>query len=150
MKDYTIYKKTDNMKPITLILILITHTTFAQITVPERFWIEDSNFEEKIKEHHVFGDDDKLPIVVEFWASFNAENCFTDWDKIKNAIYYRVDLAKAPMATKKYKVRMAPTLIIFKGGIKEEVFKAGLDLLLPTNLSEVQEVIDEINTASKY
>ena len=137
MKGYTIYKKTDNMKPITLILILITHTTFAQITVPERFWIEDSNFEEKIKEHHVFGDDDKLPIVVEFWASFNAENCFTDWDKIKNAIYYRVDLAKAPMATKKYKVRMAPTLIIFKGGIKEEVFKAGLDLLLPTNLSEV-------------
>ena len=150
MKGYTIYKKTDNMKPITLILILITHTTFAQITVPERFWIEDSNFEEKIKEHHVFGDDDKLPIVVEFWASFNAENCFTDWDKIKNAIYYRVDLAKAPMAKKKYKVRMAPTLIIFKGGIKEEVFKAGLDLLLPTNLNEVQGVIDEINTASKY
>ena len=138
------------MKPITLILILITHTTFAQITVPERFWIEDSNFEEKIKEHHIFGDDDKLPIVVEFWASFNAENCFADWDKIKNAIYYRVDLAKAPMAKKKYKVRMAPTIIIFKEGIKEEIFKAGLDLLLPTNLSEVQEVIDEINTASKY
>jgi hypothetical protein len=45
---------------------------------------------------------------------------------------------------------MAPTIIIFKGGIKEEVFKAGLDLLLPTNLSEVQEVINEINTASKY
>ena len=150
MKDYTIYKKTDNMKPITLILILITHTTFAQITVPERFWIEDSNFEEKIKEHHVFGDDDKLPIVVEFWASFNAENCFTDWDKIKNAIYYRVDLAKAPMATKKYKVRMAPTLIIFKGGIKEEVFKAGLDLLLPTNLSEVQEAIDEARKSSQF
>ena len=150
MKDYTIYKKTDNMKPITLILILITHTTFAQITVPERFWIEDSNFEEKIKEHHIFGDDDKLPIVVEFWASFNAENCFADWDKIKNAIYYRVDLAKAPMAKKKYKVRMAPTIIIFKEGIKEEIFKAGLDLLLPTNLSEVQEAIDEINTASKF
>jgi len=133
-----------------LLLILLTNTIFAQVTVPERFWIEDSNFEEKIKEHHIFGDDDKLPIVVEFWAAFNAENCFADWDKIKNAIYYRVDLAKAPMAKKKYKVRMAPTIIIFKGGIKEEVFKAGLDLLLPTNLSEVQEVINEINTASKY
>ena len=135
---------------LTLLLILLTNTTLAQVTVPERFWIEDSNFEEKIKEHHVFGDDDKLPIVVEFWASFNAENCFADWDKIENAIYYRVDLAKAPMAKKKYKIRMAPTLIIFKNGIKEEMFKAGLDLLLPTNLSEVQEAIDEVNTASKF
>jgi len=133
-----------------LLLILLTNTTLAQVTVPERFWIEDSNFEEKIKEHHIFGDDDKLPIVVEFWASFNAENCFADWDKIENAIYYRVDLAKAPMAKKKYKVRMAPTLIIFKEGVKEEMFKAGLDLLLPTNLSEVQGAIDEINTASKF
>ena len=133
-----------------LLLILLTNTTLAQVTVPEEFWIEDSNFEEKIKEHHIFGDDDKLPIVVEFWASFNAENCFADWDKIENAIYYRVDLAKAPMAKKKYKVRMAPTLIIFKEGVKEEMFKAGLDLLLPTNLSEVQGAIDEINTASKF
>ena len=133
-----------------LLLILLTNTTLAQVTVPEEFWIEDSNFEEKIKEHHVFGDDDKLPIVVEFWASFNAENCFADWDKIKNAIYYRVDLAKAPVAKKKYKVRMAPTLIIFKEGVKEEMFKAGLDLLLPTNLNEVQEAINEINTASKF
>jgi hypothetical protein len=54
------------------------------------------------------------------------------------------------MAKKKYKVRMAPTLIIFKEGVKEEIFKAGLDLLLPTNLSEVQGAIDEINTASKF
>ena len=74
------------MKSITLILILITHIAIAQENVPEKYWIEDSNFEEKIKEHHVFGDDNKLPIVVEFWASFNAANCFADWDKIKNAI----------------------------------------------------------------
>ena len=138
------------MKPITLILILITHITIAQENVPEKYWIEDSNFEEKIKEHHVFGDDNKLPIVVEFWASFNAANCFADWDKIKNAIYYRVDLAKAPVAKKKYKVRMAPTLIIFKEGVKEEMFKAGLDLMLPTNLKEIQEAINEVNTASKF
>tara|TARA_R100000656_G_scaffold596_1_gene988 strand:- start:1374 stop:1790 length:417 start_codon:yes stop_codon:yes gene_type:complete len=138
------------MKPITLILILITHTTLAQENVPEKYWIEDSNFEEKIKEHHVFGDDNKLPIVVEFWASFNSANCFADWDKIQNAIYYRVDIAKAPNAKKKYKIRMAPTVIIFKEGIKEEVFKAGLDLLLPANLKDIQEAIDEVNTASVF
>ena len=131
-------------------LILLTDILFAQVVVPGRFWVDDSNFEEKIQENHAFGDDNKLPIVIEFWASFNDENCFTDWDKIKNAVYYRVDLAKAPNAKKKYKIRMVPTLIIFKNGIKEEVFKAGLDLLVPVNLSEMQEAIDEINTASKY
>jgi len=45
---------------------------------------------------------------------------------------------------------MAPTLIIFKDGIKEIVFKAGLDLLLPADLKEIQEAINEINTASQF
>ena len=134
----------------TIFLTLLTNILFAQQDVPAKYWIEDSNFEEKINEHHAFGDDDKLPVIVEFWASFNAANCFTDWDKIENAIYYRVDIAKAPIAKKEYRVRMAPTLIIFKGGIKEEVFKAGLDLLLPADLDEIQEAIDDVNTASKF
>jgi len=47
-------------------------------------------------------------------------------------------------------VRMAPTLLIFKNGIKEATFKAGLDLLLPTDLEEVQATIDEINQADKF
>ena len=135
---------------ITLLLILLTNILFAQQDVPAKYWIEDSNFEEKINENHAFGDDDKLPVVVEFWASFNAVNCFADWDKIKNAVYYRVDIAKAPNAKKEYRIRMAPTLIIFKDGIKEEVFKAGLDLLLPANLNDIQEAIDEVNQASKF
>ena len=45
---------------------------------------------------------------------------------------------------------MVPTLIIFKEGIKEEMFKAGLDLVLPAELSEIQEIINEINTASRF
>ena len=137
-------------KFISIISFLFAFTINAQVPVPEKYWIEDSNFEEKIQENHAFGDDNKLPIVVEFWASFNDVNCFAEWDKIKNAVYYRVDLAKAPNAKKKYKIRMAPTLIIFKDGVEEEKFKAGLDLLVPVNLSEMQEAIDEINTASKY
>ena len=135
---------------ITLLLTLITNILFAQVDVPAKYWIEDSNFEEKINEHHSFGDDGKLPVIVEFWASFNADNCFTEWDKIENAIYYRVDIAKAPIAKKEYRIRMAPTLIIFKNGIKEEVFKAGLDLVLPADLEEIQEAINEVNTASKF
>ena len=134
----------------TIFLTLLTNLAFAQQDVPEKYWIEDSNFEEKINEHHRFGDDDKLPIVVEFWASFNAANCFADWDKIENAIYYRVDIAKAPITKKEYKVRMAPTIILFKGGVKEDVWKAGLDLAMPTDLEEIQEAINEVNNASKF
>jgi len=135
---------------IILLLTLLTNTIFAQVDVPKEYWIEDSNFEEKINEHHAFGDDDKLPIVVEFWASFNSANCLAEWDKIKNAVYYRIDIAKAPNVKKEYRIRMAPTIILFKSGVKEEMWKAGLDLLLPTDLNEIQEAIDEVNTASRF
>ena len=135
---------------ITLLLTLITNIVFAQVDVPAKYWIEDSNFEEKINENHAFGDDDKLPVIVEFWASFNAANCFAEWDKIKNAIYYRVDIAKAPNVKKEYRIRMAPTIILFKGGVKEDMWKAGLDLMLPASLNDIQEAINEVNTASRF
>ena len=133
-----------------LILILIPFISFSQQDVPIEYWIDDNNFEDKIKEHKAFGDDDTMPIVVEFWAKFNEVNCFAEWEQLKDATYYRVDIAKAPDAKKKYRVRMAPTIIIFKGGIKETVFKAGLDLELPADLEEIQEAINEVNTASKF
>ena len=133
-----------------IILFLIPFLSFSQQDVPDKYWIQDSGFEKAINTNEAFGDDETKPIVIEFWAKFNEVNCFADWDKIKNAIYYRIDIAKAPEAKKKYRVRMAPTIIIFKNGVKEQVFKAGLDLLLPTNLEEIQEAINEINTASQF
>ena len=77
-------------------------------------------------------------------------NKFDDWDKLENVVYYRADIAACPAAKKKYKVRMAPTLIIFKDGIKEVVFKAGLDLMLPAELNEIQEAVNEVSTASQF
>lgn len=133
-----------------LILILIPFLSFSQQYVPSKYWIDDSNFEESISANSAFGDEEVKPVIVEFWAEFNEENCFADWEKLKNVTYYRVDIAKAPKAKKKYRVRMAPTLIIFKDGIKETVFKAGLDLLLPADLKEIQESINEINNANKF
>lgn len=132
------------MKYLILILILISFNLNAQT------WITDNDFEKSINTNEAFGDDESIPVVVEFWAKFNADNSFVDWKKLEDVIYYRVDIAKAPNAKKKYKVRMAPTLIIFKDGIKEEVFKAGLDLVLPADLNEIQEAINEINKASKF
>jgi len=132
------------MKYLTIILLLLSFNTSAQE------WITDNNFDTKINERQAFGDDQSLPVVVEFYAKFNDANKFEDWSKLENVIYYRADISTSPQAKKKYKVRMAPTLIIFKDGIKEVVFKAGLDLMLPADLNEIQEAINEVNTASQF
>ena len=79
-----------------------------------------------------------------------GQSCFADWDKIQDAEYYRVDISKASKTKKEYRVRMAPTILIFKNGVVEESFKAGLDLLLPTDLEEIQEAINEINQAGNF
>ena len=132
------------MKYFNLILLLICFNTYGQE------WVTDSNFDSKINEKQAFGDDQTLPVVIEFWAEFNDENKFEDWSKLEDVVYYRADITKCPAAKKKYKVRMVPTIIIFKEGVKEEIFKAGLDLMLPVNLSEIQEAVNEVNTASKF
>ena len=116
------------MKYLNLILLLLCFNAYGQD------WITDKDFDNKINERSAFGDDQTLPVVIEFWAEFNDGNKFIDWNKLK----------------KKYKVRMVPTLIIFKEGIKEKMFKAGLDLTLPAELNEIQEAVNEINTASKF
>ena len=138
------------MKAIKLILLALTFNIQAQVSVPEKYWIDDKDFESKIAQVSSFGENNFETIVVEFWADFNKENCFAEWNKIKNATYYRVDIAKAPKAKKKYRIRMAPTLLIFKNGVKEKAFKAGLDLLLPTDLAEINEAIEEVNKAGAY
>ncbi len=45
---------------------------------------------------------------------------------------------------------MAPTLIIFKDGIPEEKFKAGLDLTCPVTLTELQSAIEGVKKASQF
>ena len=132
------------MKYLNIILLLLSFSMSAQE------WITDDNFDSKINERQAFGDDQSKPVIVEFYAKFNDANKFDEWDKLKDVIYYRADIALCPVAKKKYKVRMAPTIIIFKEGIKETVFKAGLDLELPANLNQIQKAVDEVNTASQF
>lgn len=114
-------------------------------------YIDDSKFEDAIHEKSAFGDDETSIVVIEFWAQFNDANSFKDWDKVKGIThYYRVDISKAPEAKKDYRIRMAPTIIIFKDGVDEEYFKAGLDLECPVDLEELQEAIDEVKKASQF
>ena len=133
-----------------LTLFLIPFLSFSQQDVPDKYWLDDSSFEQAISTKEAFGDDQTKPVIVEFWAKFNEVNCLAEWEDLEDVIYYRVDISKAPEAKKKYRVRMAPTLIIFKNGIKETVFKAGLDLVLPASVEEIQQAINEVNTASQF
>ena len=126
-------------------MLLISGNTFGQD------WITDSNFEDKIHEKSAFGDDEMSIVIVEFWAKFNDANAFQDWDKVEGIThYYRIDIAKAPNAKKEYRIRIAPTIIVFKDGIKEEVYKAGLDLECPVTLDELLEAIEEVKTANQF
>jgi hypothetical protein len=56
----------------------------------------------------------------------------------------------APKSKKKYRIRMAPTLLIFVDGVLEKSIKSGLDLVLPKDLVEIQEEIDELREGNKF
>ena len=137
-----IYKSNVNMKNLLTLLLL-----FFSVQVFSQQWIDDSNFDDKIYKNEQCID---CIVVVEFWVDFNKENAFKEWNQLKGVKYFRVDIEKAPNAKKEYRVRMAPTIIIFKDGIKEDMFKADLSLECPTDLKELQETIEEIKNASKF
>ena len=141
------YKKIGSSMKKNIILFIFLLLSFSGYS---QEYIDDSNFEDKINEKSAFDDDETSIVVVEFWAKFNETNAFPDWDKVEGVNYFRVDISKAPDAKKKYRIRMAPTLIIFKDGINEESFKAGLDLECPVTLDELNEAIEEVKKAGQF
>lgn len=131
------------MKAIILILLLA-----LPFNVYSQNWADDSSIDDFISGKSAYGEDEPL-VIVEFWAKFNDSNSFPEWKSL-DIPYVRVDIAKAPNAKKKYRIRMAPTIILFREGFKEVIWKAGLDLECPVTLSEIQEAIEEANTASQF
>ena len=134
------------MKNFNLTLLLL----LSFLSIYSQEFIDDSNFEEKINQRHAFGDDEFNIVVIEFYVEFNKQNAFKDWNKLTGVKYFRADMKQTQEMKKKFRVRMAPTLIIFNQGIKEEVFKAGLDLICPVTLAELVESIEELKTANKF
>ena len=112
--------------------------------------LDDSTIDGILNTQNAFGDDETSIVVLEFWAAFNEANAFADWDKLQDVQYFRVDIGKAAKAKKEYRVRMAPTIIIFRNGVAEESFKAGLDLECPVDLEELQEAIEEVKAANAF
>ncbi len=138
------------MKNLLFLILLFPLMTYGQSEVPDKYWLDDSNYEEVVNTKGAFDDSESEIIVVEYWAKFNEKNCFANWEKLKNVSYYRVDIAKSPLSKKKYRVRMAPTLFVIKEGVIEYKYKAGLDLLLPVTLEEIQADIDELKKSGQF
>jgi hypothetical protein len=144
------YLKKNKMKNLLFLTFLFPLIIYSQSEVPDKYWLDDSNYEEVINQKGAFDDSESEIIVVEYWVKFNEKNCFSYWKELKNVSYYRVDIAQAPLAKKKYRVRMAPTLFVIKEGVIEYKYKAGLDLLLPVTLEEIQADINELKKSNQF
>ena len=127
-----------------VILSLISFLTFSQDL------ITDEDFEDKINLRSAFDDSGESIVIVEFWASFNKDNQFNDYDKLEGVKFYRCDISKSPKAKKSHKVKTIPHLVIFKNGIDEIHFKAGIGFALKATLGEIQVAIKELKVASKF
>ena len=142
------------MRNLLLLLLLSLPTIiFSQSEVPDKYWLDDSNYEKVINGKNAFGDDEVNVKVVEYWAKFNEKNCYSEWENLIKKYdieYYRVDISKAPQAKKKYRVRMAPTMFIIVDGVILSKFKAGLDLEFPASPQEVEESIEEAKNSNRY
>lgn len=134
------------MKNILLILFILLSTNLYS-----QDWVGDKDYDQKIHEKSAFGDDEVSIVIIEFWAKFNDVNAFQEFKQLKNVThYYRCDISTNPELKKKYRVRMAPTILIFVNGVLEEDFRAGLDLECPVDLPELQEAIEEARLSSQF
>lgn len=112
-------------------------------------FITEEEFDVAITGTSAFGENESI-VVIEVWAEFNKDNAFHDWKNLKGLKYHRLDLAEAPGIRKKYRIRMVPTILVFLDGSKELEYKAGLDLLCPVTLEELNDDIDELKESSQF
>jgi len=144
------------MRNILLLLIILPNLLFSQTVVPLEYWADDNNFDEIISPQGGFDDSEESDIiVVEFWAEFNKDNAYPDWQKLidlEGVKYYRIDIAKSPIIKKELRIRMAPTLLVYIKGDAYIKFKAkaGLDLLCPVDYPKMLKAIEVVRRESQY
>ena len=131
------------MKYLLLFILCLPFSLFSQD------FISEADFDNVISGTSAFGENESI-VVIEVWAEFNKDNAFHDWKLLKGVKYHRIDLAEAPGIKKKYRVRMVPTILVFKDGYKELEYKAGLDLECPVSLDKLIEDIDELKESSQF
>ena len=82
--------------------------------------------------------------VVEFNASFNAQNSVPWIESLDDCETARVDIATAPDLQKKHKIVVVPTIVVFNEGEEQERFQANIMMTMEATIEEVQEAVDDI------
>jgi hypothetical protein len=135
-------------------LILFILALFTTYVVQGQEWVSDHSFDQAINGQSGFDDTDDI-VVVEFWADFNKDNAFIEWekvDKLEGVKYFRADIATCPSLKKEFRIRMVPTILIFSGGDAFIKFKAkaGLDLLCPVDYPKMVRAIEVVRREASY
>jgi len=143
------------MKKFIFLLLFVPGFVWAQSEVPAQYWIGDDTFEDTINRGGGFDDDEDEVIVIEFWAEFNKDNAFPDWQKLVDlpgVSYFRIDIATSPRLKKELRIRMAPTLLVYTKGDAYIKFKAkaGLDLLCPVDYPKMLRAIEVVKQEAAY
>tara|TARA_R110001592_G_scaffold133_1_gene740 strand:- start:384 stop:617 length:234 start_codon:yes stop_codon:yes gene_type:complete len=73
------YLKKNKMKNLLFLIFLFPLIIYSQSEVPDKYWLDDSNYEEVINQKGAFDDSESEIIVVEYWVKFNEKNCFSYW-----------------------------------------------------------------------
>tara|TARA_R100000406_G_scaffold80657_2_gene62070 strand:- start:1207 stop:1578 length:372 start_codon:yes stop_codon:yes gene_type:complete len=117
------------MKKLYWIILLICNICIGQEV------INKNNFNDKIA---------KDIVVIEFWASWNAQNEFKDLSKLKECNKYRVDITADMDLQMKYKVEAIPTVIIFDNGKEKERFLPNIMFQLDVDKKVLQNSVDTL------
>lgn len=82
--------------------------------------------------------------VVEFNASFNAQNSVEWIESLSDCVTNRVDIASAPNLQQEHKIVVVPTIVVFNEGEEVKRFQANIMMTMEASKDDVQEAIDEI------
>ena len=82
--------------------------------------------------------------VVEFNASFNAQNSVPWIESLNDCKTARVDIVSSPDLQKKHKIVVVPTIVVFNEGEEQERFQANIMMTIEATKDDVQDAVDEI------
>tara|TARA_E500000318_G_C3487627_1_gene183017 strand:+ start:363 stop:725 length:363 start_codon:yes stop_codon:yes gene_type:complete len=82
--------------------------------------------------------------VVEFNASFNAQNSVEWIESLSDCVTNRVDIASAPSLQQEHKIVVVPTIVVFNEGEEVKRFQANIMMTMEASKDDVQGAIDEI------
>ena len=98
-------------------------------------FINKDNFNKKIA---------KGIVAVEFWASWNASNEFTELSNLKDCKTYRIDISTNMEVQGKYGVSAIPTVIIFESGSEKVRFLPNVMFKLDVDKKTLQHSVDTL------